>query len=243
MIKDKQIRLLKPNKKFELFDHFLNAPTVAAGVTDSVFSSPFNWYINTSGTGSGVGASAGLATNPGIISMQTGTVAGSSRTAITSFPSTLSGTTNAGSIILGSAAIELEFMMRFTLGNSTNDHECWIGFGDSSTNAPVNFGAYIYQDYSVNSNQWQYIYRTSSTASTVALSGSVATNAFTRFNIKFSKSPVKVTFSINGGSSYTAPATYTDGTPVGIQLVTQKYAGTVSQAYDFDYIRLNYNAS
>lgn len=252
VIKEKQIRFIRQSQEFEIIDHFHNVAQYGAGVTAPPMvtaASPFNWVVTTSGTNSGItpgtGATVGnpavntpLSTvlNPGIVCLQSGTVTGAS--------ASRSSLTTPAVINLGSAIIELEFAVRMTPGVSGQDHEEFLGFGDSTTDKSTTTAAYIYYDWSSSLGaQWQYITITNGTLNAVSSGVAPANQTFQRVNIRFSKSPVRATFSINGGNIITPSYVYPDGSATGLQFLFRKYEGSTLQFLDLDYVRFSYNAS
>jgi hypothetical protein len=135
--------------------------------------------------------------HPGNMQLSSSNIASSGGTISLS----LSNTT--GTVILGSGAIDLYWVVQLpTLSNSTNRYAYVVGFGTSAANTAVPYfqnGVYFSYSDSVNSGNWQLI-ATKAGVSTTTNTATVVGTTYTTLHININAAGTTATFYINGVS-------------------------------------------
>lgn len=193
-------------------------------------------------TGSGALAApiVGTATNPGLVTVPTGTTSTGATEVATCYSS---GSTAGVGFLFGAGSYTLEWVMQIpTLSTGTQRFTITMGFKNTGvTTGTLTNGAWFQYVDNVNSGAWQVICRQSSTSTTNNTASTVDTN-FHHYKIAVNAAATSVSFYIDGAEVTNSPITTnipsTTGQEVGAIFSIIKSVGSTSRSFTMDWYGL-----
>jgi len=190
------------------------------------------WFMSANGTGSKAQISAGLATHPGIMTLETGTT--------TTGAGSVGKSTTINNIILGGGYVELNFIFNLNaLSDATDEYSFYMGMGTGFSVFAANPGndAVAFSYVRTTSVNWQGITKLGGVTTTATGGSNIAVaTGWNHFKITINAGATSASFYINGTLIGTSASNIPTATAISPGVIGKKSAGTNNRTFDLDYI-------